>query len=291
MSANIDQFLAFEGQDCDYERAKYAVLPVPYDATVSFQTGTRWGPKAILTASAQVEDFDLEYGRDFTGCGITTLMPVELSAAGPAESHEAIFKAARRVVKDGKFLISLGGEHSITSGLVRAVKTKHRKLSVLQIDAHADLRAQYQGTPYSHAAVMRRVWEMGVPVVSVGIRSYSTEEHRFMKKQGIEPITPRQMLEDVDWLIRAVDGLSENVYVTIDIDGFDPAYAPGTGTPEPGGIDWFQVNDLLKAVAMSRRIVGADVVEVMPIPGGMQTEFLAARLVYKLIAHVEGNGG
>jgi agmatinase len=136
---------------------------------------------------------------------------------------------------------------------------------------------------------MRRVLDLGVPVVPVGIRSYSREEHRFMTRQGITPITARQMFEDPDALQQAVETLTGKVYVTIDIDAFDPAYAPGTGLPEPGGLDWHQVSDLLRATAMSRTIVAADVVEVIPMPAGVQTEFLAARLVYKLIAHLEAH--
>ena len=284
----MDNFLGLPKRDSDYRRARYALLPVPYDATASFQTGTRWGPRAIITASQQVELFDLEYEREFVDCGVATLDPLEPDAV-PKQMHEAVYQAARRVVRDGKFLIALGGEHSITSGLVRAVHERHKRLSVLQIDAHADLRDRYHGTPYSHACVMRRVVGMGVPIVGVGIRSYSVEEHRFMKRRGLTPITPRQTREDPDWLLQALDGLSKEVYVSIDIDGFDPAYAPGTGTPEPGGLDWFQVTDLLRAVALQRAIVAADVVEVIPLPGGMQTEFLAAKLLYKLVAHIEGN--
>lgn len=284
-----DNFLAMDARSCDYAKSRYAVLPVPYDATVSFQTGTRLGPRAIITASQQVEQFDAEYGREFYDCGIATLEPIAPDTTGPSQMHERLFRAARKVVRDGKFLIGLGGEHSITSALVRAVQSKHRRLSVLQIDAHADLRDQYEGSRFSHAAVMRRVLDLGVPVVPVGIRSYSIEEHRFMKKHKFRPITARETRENPDWIQQAVESLGPKVYVTIDIDGFDPAYAPGTGTPEPGGLDWFQVTDLLKATAIERTIVGADVAEVIPIPGSAQTEFLAARLIYKLIAHVEAN--
>lgn len=284
----MDNFLGLSKRDSDYRRARYAVLPVPYDATTSFQTGARWGPRAVITASQQVELFDPEYGRELQGCGVATLDPLEPDAV-PEQMHEVVYQAARAVLRAGKFLITLGGEHSISSGLIRAVHEKHKRLSVLQIDAHADLRPSYHGTPYSHACVMRRVWDMGVPVIGVGIRNYSVEEHRFMKRRGISPITPEQIREDPDWLLQALDGLSKEVYVSIDIDGFDPAYAPGTGTPEPGGLDWWQVTDLLRAVALQRKIVAADVVEVNPQPGGMQTEFLAAKLIYKMIAHIEAN--
>lgn len=284
-----DNFLGLSAKISDYRKARYAVLPIPYDSTVSFQTGTRGGPRAIISASQQVELFDEEYGKEFTAAGIATLDPVAPEMAGPKEMHEAIHEAARQVIGAGKFLIGLGGEHSITSALVRAVLRKYKKLSVLQIDAHADLRYSYEGTPYSHASVMRRVMEMGIPFVGVGIRNYSLEEHRLMQRKKLAPISVRETRMNVDWIEQAVERLTGHVFVTIDIDGFDPAYAPGTGTPEPGGLDWFQVTDLLKATAMYRQIVAADVVEVLPLPGTAQTEFLAAKLVYKLIAHVEAN--
>lgn len=289
MTHQPDNFLGLPENHSDYKRARYAVLPIPYDSTVSYQVGTRNGPRAILTASQQVELFDEEYEREFIDVGIATLSPLFPNMAGPHQMHEEIFAAARKVVRDGKTLIGVGGEHSVTSALVRAVQSRHKKLSVLQIDAHADLREEYEGTPFSHAAVMRRVLEYKVPVVPVGIRNYSLDEHRFMRKHNFKPITVRETRSNIDWIMQAVESLTENVYVTIDIDGFDPAYAPGTGTPEPGGLDWFQVSDLLKAAAMSRNIVAFDVVEVAPLPGSAQTEFLAAKLIYKLIAHIEAN--
>lgn len=286
-SKRYDNFLGLEPKHADYATSKYAVLPIPYDATTSFLTGTRNGPRSIISASQQVEWFDEEYGREFHKAGIHTLDPVGTNAAGPAQMHDDIYRAAKGIVRDDKILIGLGGEHSISSGLIRAVKARHRNLSVLQIDAHADLRDSYEGTPYSHASVMRRALEMKVPVVPVGIRNYSLEEHRFMKRHGFKPITARETRIEPQWMEEVVGSLSDHVYVTIDIDGFDPAYAPGTGTPEPGGLDWYQVTDLLRAVALEKNIVAADVVEVVPLPGSVQTEFLAAKLVYKLIAHIE----
>jgi len=279
-------FLGLEPSHSNYAKARFAVLPVPYDSTTSYQPGTRGGPDAIIMASRQVELFDEETGTEAYKAGVATLPGVEPNMAGPERMHEDIFKAAKRPVRDGKFLFGFGGDHSITSGFVRAVMTKHRKLSVLQIDAHSDLRDGYQGTPYSHASVMRRVLDLGATVVPVGIRSVSSEEHRFMRKAGIDPITARDCYLDDDWVDRVISALGETVYVTIDIDGFDPAYAPGTGTPEPGGLDWHQVTGLLQLVAAERRIIGADVVEVMPIPGQAVTEFLAARLAYKLMGYV-----
>ena len=282
-----DNFLGLEPRHSDPATARYAVLPIPYDATTSFHTGTRNGPRAILTASQQVEWFDEEYGREFHSVGIHTMEPLGITAAGPAEMHEIIYRAARAATKKDRFLIALGGEHSISSGLIRAAKERYKNLSVLQIDAHADLRDTYDGTPYSHACVMRRVLEMKVPIVAVGIRNYSIDEHRFMKRHRFKPISARETRFEPQWMEEAVASLSDEVYVTIDIDGFDPSHAPGTGTPEPGGLDWYQVTDLFKAVSLEKRIVAADVVEVVPVPGTVQTEFLAAKLIYKLIAHVE----
>ena len=282
-----NNFLGLPAPYGDYAKAKYAVLPIPYDSTTSFQVGTRNGPQAIIKASKQVELIDEETEAESYTAGIATLDAVAPNMSGPQAMCEDIFRAAKRVVRDGKFLFGLGGEHSITSALVRAVMTKHKKLSLLQIDAHLDLREEWEGTPHSHASVMRRVLDLGASVVPVGIRNVSLEEHRFLKKSGIKPVTARQSHMDDDWVDRVLNALGETVYITIDIDGFDPAAAPGTGTPEPGGLDWYQVTGLLRLVAAERRVVAADIVEVLPIPGQAVTEFLAARLAYKLISYVE----
>ncbi len=290
-----NNFLGLPKSYCDYAKARFAVLPIPYDSTTSFQTGTREGPAAIIRASQQVELFDEELEGEFYKAGIATLDSILPNMAGPQAMHEDVYQAARRVVRDGKTIIGLGGEHSITSGLVRAVMGKHKKLSILQIDAHLDLRQEWEGTPYSHASAMRRCLDLGASLVSVGIRNVSTEEHQFLRTGGatghskskVEVITARQAHMEDDWVDRALNALGENVYVTIDIDGFDPAYAPGTGTPEPGGLDWYQVTGLLRLAAAEKNIVGMDVVEVMPIPGQAVTEFLAARLIYKLIGYIQ----
>ncbi len=288
MDTTPNNFLDIDPELAVYSAARYAILPIPYEATVCYQTGTRLGPAAIIAASQQVEFNDELLGAGYLQAGITTLDAIPPNAAGPEAMHQDIYRVARAAVSDGKFLIGLGGEHGVTSALVRAVIEKHPKLSILQIDAHADLRDTYQGTPFSHASVMRRVLEMGATIVPVGVRSFSEEEARFMRETGIEPITPRRVRHDPDWIDVALAGLGAAVYVTIDIDAFDPAYAPGTGTPEPGGLDWFQVCDLLARVSKERTVVAADIVEVMPIPGQVVTEFLAARLACKLIAMTAG---
>lgn len=281
-----DNFLGLEPKLSDYRTAHFAVLPIPYDATTSFGVGTREGPRAIITASQQVEFYDVRLGRESLRQGVATLAPLEPDARGPEAMTERIYQAARRVIRDGKFLIALGGEHSVSAPLVRAVQARHKRLSVLQIDAHADLRASYQGTPHSHAAVMRRIHELGVPAVGVGIRNYSADEARFIAAENKPIFTARACHNSSEWIPRVVAGLSAEVYVTIDIDGFDPAYAPGTGTPEPGGLTWYQVVDLLEAVARKHTIVAVDLVEVRPLPPSTVTEFLAAKLLYRLIGLV-----
>lgn len=280
-------FLGLPQRYCDYARSRFVVLPIPYDSTTSFQTGTREGPAAIIRASQQVELFDEELEAECHKAGVATLDPLTPNMSGPEAMHEDIFQTARHVVRDGKFLFGLGGEHSISSGLVRAVMTRHKRLSVLQIDAHLDLRDTWEKSKHSHACVMRRIVDLGARIVPVGIRNISLEEHRFLKRRKIEPVTARQCHSDDDWLDRVLNALSETVYVTIDIDGFDPSFAPGTGTPEPGGLDWYQVTGLLRLVAAEKNVVAADITEVMPIPGQAVTEFLAARLAYKLITYTQ----
>ena len=286
MNTIPNNFLALDRKYSTYETARFVVLPVPYDCTASRQPGTRNGPAAIITASQHVEDFDEELEVECYKAGIATLDPVEPNVAGPQPMCEDLFKHARRIVRDGKFLLALGGEHSISAALVRAVMTKRKKLSVLQIDAHSDLRDSYHGSRYSHACVMRRIVELGASIVPVGIRSISREERRFMKRAKIDAGTARDCMMEDDWGDRVLNALSDTVYVTIDIDGFDPAYAPGTGTPEPGGLDWYQVIGLLRLVAAEKNVVAADIVEVIPTPGQTVTEHLAARLAYKLMCYV-----
>lgn len=287
MATCPNNFLGLESEYSAYDRARFAVLPIPYDSTATYLSGTRHGPGAIISASQHVEEFDEELESEFYQAGIATLDPMEPNAAGPEAMHEDIFRAARRIVRDGKFLMGLGGDHSISSALVRAAMTKHKKLSVLQIDAHADLRDTYYGSRFSHACVMRRIVELGASIVPVGIRAFCADDQRAMKRHKITPVTARDCMMEDDWLDRTLNALGEKVYITIDIDAFDPACAPGTGTPEPGGLDWYQVTALLRLVAAEKNVVGADIVEVMPVAGQVVTEFLAARLAYKLMCYTQ----
>lgn len=286
MTPAPDNFLGLPPQFCNPRSARYAVLPVPYEGTVSYAKGTAGGPAAILNASQQVEWFDDELHAEFYEAGAVTCPAVE-PTDDPGETMRRVAEAARPVVGSGKFLLTLGGEHSITAPLVAEVAARYGPLSVLQIDAHADLRDSYGGTKHSHASVMRRVRDIAAGICQVGIRNYSQEEFDACPREVANFITPRIVRTDPQWVDRALALLGERVYVTVDIDGFDPSVAPGTGTPEPGGLLWHEGLELLRRVCAERQVVAADIVEVRPIPPNHCTEFAAARLAYKLMAYTQ----
>jgi len=286
MAANHPNFLGLEGKLSDLETARYAVLPAPFEATVSYKTGTAAGPIAVLDASTQVELFDEELLGEYVAVGVATL-PIVHPAPTVEGELERIRAAAEPIVAAGKFLLALGGEHSITPPLVALAAERHGEVSVLQIDAHADLRDAYEGTPHSHACVMRRVLEITPRICQVGIRSFSKEEYEACPQQAANFITPGIIAEDPNWIDRALALLGETVYVTVDIDGLDPSVAPGTGTPEPNGLTWPQATALLRRVCTERRVVSADIVEVRPLGANHVTEFAAARLAYKIIAYTQ----
>ncbi len=261
---------------------RVAVFPVPYDATTSYKGGAREGPMAIIEASRQIEFYDHELKREIIErVAVETLPELAPSSEGPGEVARQIEGATREILKSGAFPLMLGGEHSITLGAVRALRRKYKQLSILQIDAHTDLRNSYEGSRYNHACIMRRLWDIGCRVVAVGIRSGSKEDLDFIAKKKALMFYGNEFDES-----KVVKGLGQNVYITIDLDGFDPAYVPATGTPEPGGLNWQEVTKLLRAVAKERNIVGADIVELAPIPGQVASDFLAARLAYKIIGYV-----
>jgi agmatinase len=279
-------FLRLTGRKADPATARYAVLPVPYEATVCYKTGTAQGPAAILDASTQVEPFDDELRAEFTQAGIATY-PAVKPAKTPAEQMRRVRHAAEPILRSGKFLLTLGGEHSITAPLVEAAQAVHGPLSVLHIDAHADLHDRYDGTAYSHACVMRRVLSIAKNLCQVGIRNFSAEENRDCPAQVAAFITPAIIASNPRWVERALSPLAEKVYLTIDVDGLDPSIAPGTGTPEPGGLSWSQMLEIVRAVCTRRKVVAADIMEVRPIPPNHVTEFVAARLAYKIIAYTQ----
>lgn len=248
---------------------KFVVVPVPYEATTTYGKGTKRGPAAILAASQHVENFDHELGFDPAGeFGIATLKPVSVQGAR---------SKVQGLMKDKKIPVILGGEHSITPVIVKELAKKYDDLSVLQLDAHADLRDSYKGKKNSHACVMRRVLEI-CPAVQAGIRSISEEEYLWAKENG--------QLKKISFDHRRpkIAELSDNVYITIDVDVFDPSVVPATGTPEPGGWSWEETLDVLKLVCKTKNIVGFDVVELSPRKKDLVSPFTVAKLVYKLIA-------
>jgi len=267
-----------------FDKASVLILPVPYETTVSYMGGTRHGPRALIHASRYVELYDHELDAEPWDIGVHTLPELHLSGAGPDVALGQLREAMDAFVATGKFVIMLGGEHSLTGPPIQAhvaTRTGKRKLSVLQLDAHADLRSEYEGTKHSHAAVMYKVHQ-DVDIVPVGIRSLTAGERQLMRDRKI-PVIFGHELDDSTWMNRALGALGEDVYVTIDVDFFDPAIMPSTGTPEPGGGWWNPTIKFLERVFRERNVVGCDVVELAPLPGLAGPDFLAAKLVYKLI--------
>ncbi len=271
-----------------YASSRAVVFPVPLERTTSYEHGTKHGPAAIIAASRNMETWDDELAcesvRDF---GIATLPPIETDEGSLEKVLAEIHTAGLQLFADGKFPVVLGGEHSLTPPLVAAAAKHFSNLSVLQIDAHADLRDSYQGNPSSHACAMRRVLDI-CPAVQVGIRSLSSEEAQAAPSLPTKIYWARQIARAPFeyWVPRVVDDLTEHVYLTIDLDGFDPSFLPATGTPEPGGLDWYQVTSLIRSVVGQRRIVGMDVVELLPQRGDHASDFLAAKLIYRILGYI-----
>jgi agmatinase len=268
----------------DFDNARVVILPIPLDRTTSYVPGTRTGPHEILVASSHMELWDEETQTDVHSIGICTLPEMEFPFAGMDEVMAEIRRVAAELVNRGKFPVILGGEHSITPPVVAAVAAKHKGLSVLQIDAHADLRDSFMGTPHNHACAMRRTLEHA-PVTQVGIRSLSSEEAADIPSLNARVFYDFNMRKDPSWIDRVVDSLSDVVYITIDVDGFDPAIMPSTGTPEPGGLGWYEGLTLLRRVIERRKVVGCDIVELSPMPGNAAPNFLCAKLLYKILSY------
>jgi agmatinase len=261
------------------------LVPVPYDSTTSYKGGTRHGPKAIIAASRQLEDYDLELDRDISQAGITTTAEIVPDVSGPQAMVGRVARVVGSLAAPGKLIGLLGGEHSITVGAVRALTEVYPSLSVLYLDAHADLRDEYMGTPWGHASVARRLHDL-CPIVLAGVRSLSTEERRFIDTAELPVFFWPPSVPDIGELSRRVlERLSDTVYISIDLDVFDPSLMAAVGTPEPGGMGWEQVTGLVRAVAESRQVVGFDITELSPGEGPEACAFTAAKLVYKLIGY------
>jgi agmatinase len=268
----------------DFEHARVVILPIPLDRTTSYVPGTRNGPHEILVASSHMELWDEETQTDVHSIGIFTLPEMEFPFGTIEEVVGEIRRVASEIVSRDKFPVVIGGEHSITPAVVGAVAARYPGLSVLQIDAHADLRDSYMGTRHNHACAMRRVLEYA-PTTQVGIRSLSPEEAAAIPTLSTHVFYDFNMRNDPRWMDRVVETLSDTVYVTIDVDGFDPAIMPATGTPEPGGLSWYEMLGLLRRVAEKKRVVGFDLVELSPMGGNVAPNFLCAKLIYKLLSY------
>lgn len=283
-------FLGLPPEHSNPAKAAVRILPVPYEATVSYLGGTKNGPQAIIDASRAIELYDTELDTECYDIGVATLPEIHLTGAGPQQAMQELRAAYARAAKRGTLTIMLGGEHSISSPpiLEHAARLKKlkRTLTVLQFDAHGDLRDTWEGTPYSHACVMRRVVD-DVNLVQVGIRAISIEERDLMRRRrkSITTVFADELDATDDWMERVMLALGRDVYITIDVDYFDPSLVPSTGTPEPGGGQWYPALRLLRRVFADRNVVGADVVELAPQPGNAAPDFLVAKLVYKLIGY------
>jgi agmatinase len=265
--------------------ALFIVVPVPYDLTSTYQPGSRRGPAAIIEASTNMELYDEELKKEIFSAGIHTTLPLAIDARGPKHMVNSVRKKISRIVAMDKIPVMLGGEHSISFGAVQALREKFPQLTVLQLDAHADLRDSYQGSPYNHACVARRISEI-CPLVQVGIRSMSKEEADFLPGSKVKSFSADFVLENKNWCETICKDLHGDIFISIDLDVFDPSIMSATGTPEPGGIYWRDVLQLLKQVSLSCKIRGFDVVELAPLPSIVAPDFLAAKLIYRLMGYI-----
>lgn len=282
-------FGGLEDEKSRLESSKTVIVPVPYDGTASFRSGAREGPLAIINASRFLELYDEETDQDISEAGITTLGEVEPRASSPEAMIQAVYETCSPLLQQGKRTVVLGGEHSVSLGAIRATADYNPSFSILQFDAHADLRDCYQGTPFSHACVMRRAMECH-PIEQVGIRSLSQEEAEFIRKTGLRPFYAPSVLANRKVTLKGLLArLLPDVYITIDLDVLDPSIMPSVGTPEPGGLGWYDLLFFLKHIACERHILAFDIVELAPLPGHVAPDFLAAKLIYKLLNYI-GHG-
>jgi len=266
----------------DYEGSRIIIVPVPYDATSTWMRGSDKGPDAIMEASVNLEFYDIETASEVHKMGIHTIDPV-LEKGSPEALVNAVFNKTSHLLQDKKLPVIVGGNHTVSIGAVKAFAKYYPDLSVLQLDAHSDLRQEYGGSPFNHACTMARARELA-PFVQVGIRSVSAEELPFIDRERI--FYAHELYYDKILYQKAIDKLTENVYVTIDLDVFDPLVMPSTGTPEPGGPDYFELMHFLRDVARKRNIVGFDVVELCPSTTNKSPDFMAAKIIYQLLSYI-----
>jgi agmatinase len=274
-------FAGLEAPYSNFDEARAVILPVPYDSTSEWRSGSRHAPQAIIDASQYLELYDLDLDLEIYKVGISTLPQVEPVLSSPQDMIERIYQVVKGLIQKRKLAVLLGGEHTLSLGAVRAFREAFPKLSVLQLDAHADLRDQYLGTRFGQACVMRRISEL-CPICQVGLRSLSLEEKQFLTQSKLTPFYMSD-LSSRPTADRILDSLSEDVYITIDVDVLDPSIMPAVGTPEPDGMSWRQLLDVLEPVVLHKHLVGFDLMEFCPGEGPNSCAFLLAKLAYKLI--------
>ncbi|MBI5634378.1 MAG: agmatinase [Nitrospirae bacterium] len=284
MAKASSRFCGLPDRYADYAQASAVILPIPFDKTSTWQKGADKGPSAIIEASRYLELYDIETGSEVFKKGIFTARPI--NAATSSSLIKKTDAAVSQYLDDNKFVVSLGGDHSVSIGVIKAYANHFKDLSILHLDAHGDSRDSYEGSRYNHACVIARAREYTKNIVSAGIRSIDVSERPGMAKKKV--FFAHEIHGSDKWMAKAVQQLGNTVYITIDVDVFDPGIMPSTGTPEPGGLGWYQVMRLLSAVAKSKRIVGFDIVELCPSKD-KAPDFLAAKLIYTLLSYIYKN--
>jgi len=278
-------FLGLSRSETSYEKAKFIVIPIPYDTTESYRPGSRNGPHQIIDASRYVEFFDVELKQEPYEKGIFTLDEMETVRGNVAETLDRIRFSVRKVLDDRKTPILIGGEHTVTLGGVNAFP---KDILVVVLDAHADLRDSYEGDKFSHACVIRRIIEDGRSVVEIGVRSLSQDEFKFAEEKGLAMFYRERLRKNLKGALNAIRRLvdGKTVYLSFDVDVLDPSEAPAVSTPEPDGLTFWEAKEIIREVCCSSEVCGVDMVEVTPIPGSVVTEFLAAKMLYKIVGYV-----
>lgn len=280
--------LSFGGSDnkmSSFEDAKAVVVPVPYGETVTYMAGTENGPSAILEASDNMELFDEELNKETYKIGINTLPFLEVSGLKPEKMISNVEDKVSDILKNDKMPVVLGGEHSVSIGAIKSIKDKYKDVSVLYFDAHHDIRDSYNGSRYNHACVARRILEIA-PLVEVGVRSLSISEFDFLAGKDMKIINMHYMMKNPGWQDTVKGYLSDSVYISIDLDVFDPSVMLSVGTPEPGGMLWYDFLASIRSIIKGKKIVGFDVVELCPIKNIAAPDFMAAKLIYKLLGYI-----
>lgn len=275
-------FCSLDDKYSNKNKSLFHIIPIPYEATTTYRPGIRFGPQAIIDASMNMELYDEELKQETCNFGIHTLPFIESRASGPKKMVDQITIRTSKLIKEDKVLVSIGGEHTISIGLTKAFHKKHPELSVLILDAHADLRNSYQESLYSHACTARRIQEFA-PIIPVGTRSLSAEEAKFIEAKKVNVFWGKEALKNVN---AVKELLTDTVYISLDVDIMDPSILPATGTPEPDGWLWHELTGFLKEIILSKNVVGMDIVELSPIKDNPAPDFSIAKLIYRLMGYI-----